>query len=88
MKNLLVRQVDLLLSKIKSLPENEKELAFSKIRERLSSDGAQSQDFVVGDQNGLVAVVDNTQKNKGRKRKKLVSSNSSAGGTNSYKKKI
>lgn len=81
MKNLLVRQVDLLLSKIKSLPENEKELAFSKIRERLSSDGVQSQDFVVGDQNGLAAVVDNTRENKGRKRKKLVSNNGSAGGT-------
>jgi hypothetical protein len=55
--------VDLLLSKIKSLPENEKELAFSKIREQLSSDGAQTEDFVLKYQRERVAVADNTHEN-------------------------
>jgi hypothetical protein len=58
-------QVDLLLSKIKSLPENEKELAFSKIREQLSSDGVQTQDFVFKYESDRVAVADITQENDG-----------------------
>ena len=58
-------QVDLLLSKIKSLPENEKELAFSKIREQLSSDGVQTQDFVLNYESDRVAVADTTQENDG-----------------------
>jgi hypothetical protein len=65
MKNLLLAQVDLLLSKIKSLPDNEKELAFSKIREQLSSDGVQTQDFVLKYEQERVAVDDNTHENYG-----------------------
>jgi hypothetical protein len=61
MKNLLVSQVDLLLSKIKSLPENEKELALSKIREQLTAGGSQTEDIVPKDQCGWVAVAVNSR---------------------------
>lgn len=65
MKNLLVSQVDLLLLKIKSLPDNEKQLALSKIREQVASDGAQTQDQASKDQREWVVVADNTQENNG-----------------------